>query len=484
MKNIFKAGFILAVVSLLWTACDPQEFDKSDLGMESAPKAEDMDFTITPGEDEFHFIVTNNTIVDGIHTVKWDFGSAGSSIGNEVVAYLPLPGIYDITLTITANNGSSSTISEELEQTETDYSFLDSPLLNDLTGGSSAVEGKTWVVDSLMSGHFGIGPADGNTPDWWPASPLQKTNGGAYDDEYTFKLVGFIFDFENNGDSYVKDYRKGDPNYSNPVEVDGVDCRVDFTTASATWTITEREGANYITLVSSKPAFFGFDYGAVGNEFRIDAISENELKVSCIGEDGNRWYNILIPKGYERPVVEKPLETNDLSDDFEGNGNVVWNIDEIVKFEAISNFAPVPINESENIAIYQKGTFEWSSVKTVLDYRIDLSTRNTFSMKVFIPSFNDYVTVCDPGTPWLPTHNLKPQIDLKLQDSKKGGGAWETQQVRGHVLTEDQLGKWVELSFDFSDVSDRVDFDQIIVQFGMEGHCNTGIFYMDDFQLD
>ncbi len=172
-----------------------------------------------------------------------------------------------------------------------------------------------------------------------------------------------------------------------------------------------------------------------------------------------------------------------LEDDFEGNGNIVWNTTGIDGFDIIDNFAPSDVNSSEMVAKYQKGAGEWTSVLTVLDYKMDLSVRNQFTLKVFVPSFNDYVTVCDPGTDWIADHNLKPQIDVKLQDSSLEGNAWQTQQVRTQTLTEDQFGKWVELTFDYSDVSDRVDFDQIVIQLGAEGHCNAGLFYIDDFEL-
>ncbi len=482
MKNIFKTGFLFAMAVLLFSACDPQEFDKSSLDMTIAPSAENISFTVTPGTDDFHFTLTNDTPFEGIYSVVWTLGNGTVLKGNEVTAYYPLPGVYDLTLSIVSTNGESISKIMEFEQTETDYSFLDSPTINALTGGASNVDGITWVVDSLEAGHFGIGPVDGVGTEWWAAQPLQKTGSGAYDDEFTFKLVEFVLEFNNNGDSYVKDFQKDNVNYSNPVEVDGTDCRVNYTTATATWSLVTKADGDYLVLSSSKPAFFGFDYGGT-YEYRIDVINENEIYMSTIGGDGNRWYNKLIRKGYVRPIVEKPLEANDFMDDFEGNGNIDWQTGDIEQFSIINNFAPVPINTSANIAIYKKGAFEWTNVFTVLDYRLDLSARNVFTIKVFIPSFNDYVTECDPGTPWLATHNLLPQIDLKLQDSKKGGNAWETQQVRSHMLSEDQLGKWVELSFDYSDVSDRTDFDQVVVQFGMEGHCNPGIFYMDDFKL-
>ncbi|MCT4590050.1 MAG: PKD domain-containing protein [Carboxylicivirga sp.] len=488
MKTLITSGLSFLMAIVLLVSCDPNEFDKSGLGLNGAPSEGDMSFTITPkANDPFRFILRNETPSEGMVSIVWTLGNGTVLQGNQVEAYYPLPGTYDLTLTITSNNGQATSKVEPVTQTETDYSFLDSPVINFLSGGSSAVDGKTWVVDSLYRGHFGIGPADGASPDWWAANPLQKSNGGTYDDKFTIKLVEFVFDFQNNGNSYVKDYQIDNPNYSNgytgPDESDA-DYIVQFTPAAATWSLTERDGVNYITLTSDKPSFFGFDYG--GNyEYRIDFINEDELHLSTIGGDDNRWFNILVREGYERPVIEKPLEAKDVMDDFEGNGNIEWIQGELIKFEAISNFAPVPINESANIAIYQKGEGPFEAVTSVFEHRFDLSERNVFSMKVFMPQFNDYETECQPDwITWIPNKKLLPQVDLKLQDSKLGGDAWTTQQVRSVTLSEDQLGKWVEVTFDFSDVSDRTDFDQVVIQFGMEGHCNGGIFYMDDFMLN
>ncbi len=304
MKNIIKSGIAFLMAAILLLACEPQEFDKSGLGSNGAPTDEQMSFTITPGEDEFHFVLENNTPINGVNTIKWTTGNGSTLQGNKVIAYYPLPGKYEVTLTITANNGESNSRVDEIDQSETDYEFLESPLLTALTGGANATEGKTWVVDSLASGHYGIGPAGGDWPEWWAATPLQKTHSGSYDDEFTFKLVDFIFEFKNNGDSYVKDYRLDDSNYSNPVQVDGTDCRVNYnTTESATWSVVQKDGVDYIVLSSSKPVFFGFDYGGT-YEYRIEEITETEISLSTIGGGpGDRWYNKLILKGYEKPVV-------------------------------------------------------------------------------------------------------------------------------------------------------------------------------------
>ncbi|WP_075602665.1 PKD domain-containing protein [Saccharicrinis aurantiacus] len=312
MKNIIKSSIILVLSTIFFMSCEDKEYT---LGANEAPTDEQMDFTITPGDDAFHFVITNNTPVDGIHTVNWDLGNGASDKGNEIIAYYPLPGEFEVTLTITTNNGQSNSKIGNVEQTETDYSFLESPILTYLTGGVENTEGKTWVVDSLASGHFGIGPTDGVGLEWWAATPLQKTMSGAYDDEFNFKLVDFVFTYENYGDSYVKDSRISDSNYSNPVEVDGTDARVQYTiTESASWTLTERDGINYLILSSGQPMFLGFDYGGT-YEYRIDEIDETNISLSTIGGDGNRWYNKLILKGYEKPTVTFTTDIAEAADE-------------------------------------------------------------------------------------------------------------------------------------------------------------------------
>ena len=100
--------------------------------------------------------------------------------------------------------------------------------------------------------------------------------------------------------------------------------------------------------------------------------------------------------------------------------------------------------------------------------KFDLTRYNKISMKVYCPSSNNY------------TDNLKAKVSIKLQDSDHSS-PWETQVERYHTdVAKDQ---WIELIFDFSDISQRTDLDIITIQFGDEGHFETGIFYFDDFKF-
>ena len=131
---------------------------------------------------------------------------------------------------------------------------------------------------------------------------------------------------------------------------------------------------------------------------------------------------------------------------------------------------PDPTNPSNHIAAYlRSGTFEWTNAQFILDWRMDLSERNQFELTVALPSSNDY------------SGDLTPTVAMKLQNSLLGPDAYTTQtEVK---LTVDQFDTWVTLTFDFSAVADREDYDQVVIQFGGEGHFVPGQFSFDDLVL-
>jgi hypothetical protein len=128
------------------------------------------------------------------------------------------------------------------------------------------------------------------------------------------------------------------------------------------------------------------------------------------------------------------------------------------------------VNPGNHVADYNRsGSFEWTNAQFVLDHRMDLTERNVFEIEVYFPSSNDY------------SGSLTPTAALKLQNSLYGPDAWMTQTEILQTVTE--FDQWVTLQFDFSIVSDRDDYDQMVVQFGGEGHLVPGQFYFDDIEL-
>ena len=300
MKKILKTGIFAIMAIMLMTACEPQEMDDYALG--AAPDPGQLDFTITrDAADEFKYVFENTSSIVGVPS--WNLGGTKKT-GEKVTQRFPLPGEYEITLTY-ATRGGAATISKTLTTEDTDYSFFESEELTAISGGVDALEGKTWVLDSLSAGHLGVGPAGSPGLEWWAAAPLAKQPVRVlYDDRITFKLVGFEFIYENNGQSYVKDFRSSDPAYSNAEQRD-TDYKVDFNPAGASWDLSEEDGTWMLTLVpTTTPIFPMFDVGAVDNRYRVLTLEQNKLELVAIGGDGNAWHYKLIPEGYVPPQIE------------------------------------------------------------------------------------------------------------------------------------------------------------------------------------
>jgi len=305
-KYISRLTGILAAI-LAITACEPQLADKPDVG--AAPTSDQLSFTITPGNDEFNFVIENTSTVTGI--ASWDFGNGTKGTGDSNVARYPMPGDYTVKLTL-VTRGGVATLTKTLTQTETDFSIFTDPVYVNLTGGVSDADGKTWVVDADSKGHFGVGDvtlATGIGLDWWSADPHVKDGTGAYDDELTFILTDFIVKYDNKGVSYVKGYTKDDPAlasvYLNP-RLNKDDYDVDYATpVTGKWTILEEGGAKYIVINSATPIFPGLDVGAKDHKYKILQINENLLELTCESsyENWTKWHYLLIPKGYVRPTI-------------------------------------------------------------------------------------------------------------------------------------------------------------------------------------
>ncbi len=185
------------------------------------------------------------------------------------------------------------------------------------------------------------------------------------------------------------------------------------------------------------------------------------------GEKTYYWDDVAFEGG----TGPKPLMEADVQDNFENDGYSTidtWQFQDpdLVDITIVED----PVNPANHVMdYYRSGTFEWTNAQFILDFRMDLSTRNVFEAKAFFPSSNDY------------SGDLTPTLALKLQNSLLGGNAYQTQtEIKIPVDTFDE---WVTLQFDFSIVADSVNYDQVVVQFGGEGHFVPGQFYLDDLQL-
>ena len=480
MNNIFKLGLFALIVVFAMTSCNPQESDDHALGVK--PQVSQLAFSANPTAEKANVIeLKNESSIKGV--VTWDLGNGNRAKGESAKAEYPFKGDYTVAMTL-YTTGGSTTITKVISIAQDDMSLLDTPMYNALTGGAANLAGKTWVFDQYHTGHFGVGPAKGTdgyngTPQWWSCPANGKLESSLYTNEFTFIQVGVKMVWKNNGHVYTN--AAGKDALGGTATVPGAgDFDVTYIPKeSYTYTLDE---ANK-TLTLSDGAFFGHYAGT--STYTIISLTENELYLEAASgvESGNGWWYRFVPKEKNvKPVV--PLKAVKLNEDFEKEKLAInFTRESMGQLDYIySNPAPVPVNLSRKVYLYEKSTEFYSNISyTVTDYKFDLSVMNKVRMKVYIPSYNDYTTVANVAGNWIPVNQLQKQVAVKLQNSEAGGNAWETQTevVKKDIPTD----KWVELEFDFSAVKDRTDYDKIVIQFGAEGHAAPGIFFFDDFSF-
>lgn len=470
----------LATLIIVMFACKPEMDSRVDIG--AAPTQDQLDFTTIPSAAKANIIdIKNTSKIVGI--VTWDFGNNTNGRGESATVEYPFKGTYTVVMTLYAKGGSTSK-SKTITIANDDMSMLNTPMYTALTGGASNLAGKTWVFDQYHDGHFGVGPAADATPSWWSCPAEGKTKSCLYSQEFTFTQVGIKMVWKNNGNVYTNESGRkslATMGYPNSVVPGDGDFDVAYVPKAA-YTFSLKESAKTLTL--SDGAFFGHYAGT--STYEILKLTNDEMYLKCVStvEPGNGWWYRLIPKEKNvKPVIIIPLSATPLSEDFEGTTNKVE-----FKYEDMGalvnphyyNPAPVGLNTSSKVFFYQKTSAFYSNIYfAAKTYKFDLTEQNKVKMKVYIPSYNDYLGTYDVAGSWISVNQLQHQVAVKLQDSSLGGNAWQTQTevVKANLASD----KWIELTFDFSSVKTRQDYDKIVIQFGAEGHAAPGIFFFDDF---
>ena len=168
--------------------------------------------------------------------------------------------------------------------------MFDNPLHLILTGGLNGPGYRTWHIDSACDYHFGVGPPDGDAPDWWHATANSKPGVGLYDDRFTFHLVGFKYDLITNGDIYV--HNTLGPNYQGAFE-NLYDWTAPFENMSnESWDLSTD---SVMTLSNGAPMGF---YSGV-SEFEITQLNDTSMIVKYGHHDGTlAWFARYVPEGF------------------------------------------------------------------------------------------------------------------------------------------------------------------------------------------
>ncbi|MBN2348096.1 MAG: PKD domain-containing protein [Bacteroidales bacterium] len=493
-----KKSILLLLVSIsLLIGCKKDDDGPPDPEVKSR-------FTVANDEyDGFKVNIKNDS--EEALTYEWNFGDGNTGTQSDTAFSYTYSSTGTFTITLVAINGDVTDLSSK-DVTISGMTF------QQFLGGDEAT-GKIWRLE-FDAGVVMLNPDNYN--DWWyswtknHSLPVDLRNTIRHH-QYIFKPDG-SFEFKTEGWTLRPGAFFGEtpdpqgwPDATSWISLGGKDCSTWGNNSSLTYEI---QNASFYAdcdfgriVLKGKGGHFGpMD---TGTELVVDEPAEETFYEVYHYADGGDQPDTLvlftpwggnengvdqargpqigritlvaykdvsqIPDDEIEVIVEKPLETNDISDNFDDEAvNITWVEDNSPALfdENFDNPASGGINTSAKVAKYVRGTQDYANIQFELPFRMNLSTRNVFKMKVYVDAATAVKTVA-----------------VKLQDSKMGGNAWQTQTERKiQDVTDDS---WVELTFDFSEVATNENYDKIIVQFGDEGaNKGDGTFYFDDFALE
>lgn len=253
-----------------------------------------------PGGNGTGVVVINTSATNAI-TYKVDFGDGNSkmvSTGSISYKYTN-PGTFDYTVSVNAvgTAGTTSTISKKIKVF---VAFvIPTNIVEALTGTGS----KVWMTARETPGHFGVGPAAGDTPAhmftpfWYGAQPNER-DPLAYDDEITFSKDAnnnISINVDNKGMTFMigaatsfYGFSGGDGTYA--LNTGGTK-KLAFMDATSSSTSDLSTRIQFVV-----PGNGIINFGTGGTTYEILKISATNVTLRNIGADGNAWYQILKAK--------------------------------------------------------------------------------------------------------------------------------------------------------------------------------------------
>lgn len=501
MKKITYSIFGMLCALFALASCSAQDGDTDhNLGNIASITSDQITFSQTPSADSQNIITfTNTTQLNGVYAVKWDLGNGSTGNSESLTGQYPLAGSYNVTLTITTADGVTASKTEVLTLNTSDYTLINTPNYVHLTGSQTTEKQRVWVIDRYnnyasrvakatglaINGHMGLGPESSYGQSWWAAGANDKSSWTLYSQEFTFSLDGLKLHISNAaGVGYGRNKCAASGGFT-ATSTSGDDCTFDYSGGDYTFSPLD-ESSKYATFTLSGNAFLGYYCGSQ----KYDIVYLDDECMALRIDDATEaqdWVLVYCRKdlNIEAPAVVKTPKAVSLTEDFEASELTVPFVSEEMgsRTAMTDNIAPDDAgNTSSKVFRYQKSTNFYSNIYFVAPtYTFDLSKQNKITLKVFIPSFNDYTSDWAVAGSWITNAKLQNKVAVKLQDSSLAGNAYTTQTEVDQV--DIPFNKWVTLTFDFSSVASRTDYDKIVIQLGGEGHAGSGTFYIDDFNF-
>jgi hypothetical protein len=493
---------IVIALSCMW-ACTPE-----NSALDFDPIQDDGRIKVVDMADDNAFMFING-LLGQVLPPKWDLGNGQFAVGDTVYAGYAFVGTY--TVKMTYYDGSKEvTVSRDVKITQDNMALVSDPIYEFLTGGIEAINGKTWVLDSLRTGHIRLRKRQTGQESDDKKAPLFYAETGMYDDEITFKLLGAECTYENHGKSYSHGGTIDGKAFYRIEELKDIgtvagwtaspkgDYVVNYTpgTQPQKWSIVKKPDESgvesyFLSLKGGAYMFFYRGDSPQNIEYKIDSIGENYLRVIHYerypaSRATAKWedHYLLVPKGYpielEVPAVPDPPKEETIKEGFEqpsksltfvlsGIGENSWLLP---SYSVVRNVSMTYLNPSDSIARVVRGKGGDERLTLTRDYTFDLSNKNKLKMQVYLPTTNNYSGV-----------NLKPTVEVRLVNSKNTS---QTAVITNTLLSTD-FGNWTELVFDFSGSAAITTFNTWVIQFGGQYAPNVeaspGIFYFDNIEL-
>ena len=165
-------------------------------------------------------------------------------------------------------------------------------------------------------------------------------------------------------------------------------------------------------------------------------------------------------------------------DDFEGNGTITnWFGDDCGMNLNLANPFPQGENTSATVLEYNDNGGQYANVRFQQGTNFDLTTNNTFSLKIYVPSSGI-------------TGSQNNQVSFKLQN----GDLNETWTTQCEIIKPITLNEWQTVTFDFQNDNfnnldpnslpplQRTDFNRVVIQVNGENNNDFVVAYLDDIQ--
>jgi hypothetical protein len=293
-RNIGYITVFVLLAGVTIVACQKTDYSfgkiKTPTNLTVTATVQGVDAT-HPAGDGSGKVTVSATATDAL-TYKILFGTGDSILTTTGMVTYGYTKLDTNTYTISVNAvGTGGAISTTTKQVRVWYTFvIPADIMTALTNNASQV----WVSASGTAGHFGVGPNNTFTADYYKAQPNEKPSC-AYDDEITFTKTGpnsISVSVDNKGESFLISaatafYGQSGPDNCYSISTGGTK---DLGFAQAN---TGSNSSNSTGIQFTVPGNGIIDFGTGANTYEILSLSGGVMTLRNIGADGNAWYQIL-----------------------------------------------------------------------------------------------------------------------------------------------------------------------------------------------